>query len=451
MLFRRSLGLLGGFASLAFCHSGHEASGLVQFCKDELFCLAQTSFLNPATENHDLYITLQVNGFDSASSGWTAVGLGQAMEGALMLVVYGHPSKQDEPTLSVRTTMEGHHPPLPFVEEDANGAQVQLVYAKWVQIGSQHSAELNIVVYNATRWPGTTIDASAKTQPWIWANNPNQGFEAEADDALLKMHVRDETGFGFFFVDMEMSVTTSSSTPSFPEVRPKKGSIGAATESSDVATAVGGTQGFRRRAWQVHGFLLTIAFLALYPLGVVLLRRQGKQAFRLHWIVQLCATLFVTLGVIVGIYLHPEIEHWHQIIGITLFVLPFLQSFLGWRHHVIFADTGRRTMFSTVHINLGRVLIGLGAVNVLLGMILKHWNVFFVLVVAGVIVAEAVLITMFNWRMAKRSKGEIYAQLNTEDDQDGVFTLDDVSSPDLDDDDFENPKATSTLAKRDED
>lgn len=416
-------------ASLTVSHKGHHDAGIIQFCKDNDFCFAQTTFSNPATGNHDLYITFEVNGLVPSSTGWTALGLGSAMQGALMFVVYGDPEEHDKPTLSVRTTTEQHNPPLPFTPDDANGAEVQVVFAKWVPSGSSYTAKLNLICYNCTRWPRTSIDVNSTEQPWIWAQNPKQNLRSGAEDALLQMHSKDEGGFGFIYVNMGKSVTMSADAPEFPQVDPNRGPIGAAVEALGVVDATGKSiSGFRHRAWQVHGFLLTTAFLLLYPTGVVLLRRESPNSFNLHWIIQLFASTATVLGTILGIYLHPEIEHWHQVMGIALCIAPFLQSLLGWRHHVAFMKTGRRSMLSSGHVSFGRIMMTLGAINILLGMVLKHWGAFFILAVAAFEIVEGGVIGMFLRRKGRPSKEQRYAQLSG-DDQEGAFALDDVESP----------------------
>ena len=362
--------------ALTFAHEEHHETSTIQFCSADRFCVAQAAYENAATGSHDLYITLHMDGYTSSGYGWTAVGLGDAMEGALMFIVYGNPQAHEKPILSVRTTMKQHHPPLPLPVDYAQAVEVQLVYARWTPVGNQYRAELNLICYNCTLWPGTSIDAMSEAQPWVWAHNPVQPFEAHSEDALLDMHSKARgSGFGFFFMEMKMSVSSGASPPEFPKIYEDQGSRGAASEPADIALSVQGEQWtFRHRAWQVHGFLLTVSFLGLYPLGVILLRQKSKAAFRLHWVVQTLSSTVTALAIISGIYLHPEIEHLHQIIGLACFVAPVLQTFLGWRHHVVFTNTGEQSIFAKIHVSVGRGLISLGAINILLGMVLKQWK-----------------------------------------------------------------------------
>ena len=380
------------------------------------------------------------------------------MQGALIMVVYGNPSSDADPVLSIRTTMEEHHPPLPLPEDYAVEVKTELADAKWTPIDDLFRAELNFVVYNVTRWPGTSVEANTTTRPWIWAHNPSQPFEAHRPDASLEMHNREMgVDYGFFFTDMKLSESKTAAAPNFPSISEDERSFGASSDASLVAaSSVVKATGFRHRAWQVHGLLLTVAYFIIYPLGVVLLRRSSDYSFKLHWITQVCATALMLIGALLGIYLHPEIEHLHQLIGLALIFSPVVQILLGWRHHIVYLRISRSTMFSEAHILLGRVLMGLGAFNVLLGMVLKHWSAWAVLLIALIGVVEACGLAFLLLRVHKPRRGQKYAQLNV-DDHDGAFALEEVASPIEDDDDDDNssekemPLAHDHKMKSDED
>ncbi|KAL9084676.1 MAG: hypothetical protein Q9159_005106 [Coniocarpon cinnabarinum] len=356
------------------------------------------------------------------------------MDGALIFVVYGKPTSQGPPILSVRTTGE-HNPPSPLSHDHANGTEFQTVYSNWTQTGDVYRATVNLICYNCTRW--NTVDVNNKAQPWIAAYNPTQRFEVHSEDASLEMHSKErDSGYGFFFTDMPLSLTKSYTPPGFPPVSETYSSFGAAEEADGVAaTASTHDSGFRHRAWQVHGLLLTIAYLGIYPLGVLLLRRQSVNAFKLHWISQVCASILTALGILLGIYLHPEIEHLHQLIGLVVGFAPVVQILLGWRHHIIYLRIGRATMLSEIHVTLGRVILCLGAVNILLGMYLKQWSAWLMIVVALVIAAEAVGLFFVLRSSRGLQSQQKYAHLN-EDDLDGAFALEDVESMSDDEDEY---------------
>lgn len=62
----------------------------------------------------------------------------------------------------------------------------------------------------------------------------------------------------------------------------------------------------------------------------------------------------------------------HVIIGIIVVVVLVSQPILGIIHHLMFRRHDRRTFWSHVHINLGRVLVTLGMINGGLGLNLAN-------------------------------------------------------------------------------
>ncbi|KAG6002677.1 hypothetical protein E4U21_002829, partial [Claviceps maximensis] len=85
---------LGRAEPIQYCRFGRE-TGHVDFC------LGVTTHRNSSSGMHDLYLSLSVTR-DHSDAGWTAVGTGSLMAGALMFVVYGDPAGE-QPVLSIRT------------------------------------------------------------------------------------------------------------------------------------------------------------------------------------------------------------------------------------------------------------------------------------------------------------------------------------------------------------
>jgi len=119
----------------------------------------------------------------------------------------------------------------------------------------------------------------------------------------------------------------------------------------------------------IHGFVLSSSFLAL-SLGLVAIRSGLAKSFKYHWMIQLVASAFILLGCGMGIILtfkHGGRFHTtHQWLGLLLGLGVVVQSWLGWRHHVIFVKIGRRTAVSNYHVWVGRTLVVIGNVNVAL-------------------------------------------------------------------------------------
>lgn len=190
----------------------------VQFCKvgsdkrpnqDVDFCLRLSLHENTTSSSQDLYLTLTHTRRHSSALGWTAIGTGSMMEGALMFFIYGDPQRHQEPVLSVRTTT-GHHRPTPIHRSDTGGGDIQfLSRPSWLPSSddnSTYTASISLVYYSCTLWTGTQVSQLAHSQPWIWAWNGNQHLLAYSDDVDLEghSHQKGAGGWGRFYVDIEL-------------------------------------------------------------------------------------------------------------------------------------------------------------------------------------------------------------------------------------------------------
>ncbi|KAK4152570.1 hypothetical protein C8A00DRAFT_16129 [Chaetomidium leptoderma] len=371
----------------------------VQYCRfghpngDVDFCMGVSSSLNTTTTHHDLHITLSVR--RSSALGWTAVGTGPSMAGALMFIVYGDPSAGADPVVSVRNA-EGHHQPRLITPAFAGGADIQITSAKWQPLSPQdidrrhedhdpppplptgpptHVALVSLICYSCTLFPGSSISATTSSQPFIWAWNDRQRFESYEMDAHLTMHHhgRRSGGFGKFYADMTHALSNSSAPPA---ALPLAGGGGTllmiGTSDSPIGVA-----GWFSALWEnplarAHGFVMGLAFVAVFPLGVVFIRLGGKPGvpFRRHWMVQAIASSLALTGAVAGAVMSGG--RWprtvHQWLGVGIVLGLAVQVLLGWTHHLRFMRIRRRTWVSYGHIWLGRVSVVSGWVNVMLGM-----------------------------------------------------------------------------------
>ena len=140
--------------------------------------------------------------------------------------------------------------------------------------------------------------------------------------------------------------------------------------TSNVATK---TQGSSYRALVVlHALLLGIAFVVIFPLGVIGLRWKWSISFGTHWFTQSIASLASFVGLALAITLsivgveYDGFDEGHQILGICIVALLVLQIAAGYIHHLRFKSLGRRTRISYAHIWLGRFAIYGGMVNAIL-------------------------------------------------------------------------------------
>ncbi|KAI9659066.1 MAG: hypothetical protein M1821_002026 [Bathelium mastoideum] len=199
-----------------------------------------------------------------------------------------------------------------------------------------------------------------------------------------------------------------SPPPGFPTGFPKRDSSDAGSDCSDgFGSAGSGSSGPDRTFLEsyertrsiiiAHGVLASLAFVILFPAGGIVIRVLSFPGLvRLHTAVQLVAYLVFIAAFGLGLWIAvngrlalnvpsayrpdegkaandinrraTQIDIYHPIIGIILFVLLFFQPLLGIAHHRFFKILGRRTLWSHAHLWLGRIVITLGMINGGLGL-----------------------------------------------------------------------------------
>ncbi|KAL4733823.1 hypothetical protein BDV11DRAFT_209915 [Aspergillus similis] len=401
-----------------YCRFGHEdkPDATVDFC------LGITTYYNASSESHDMYMSMRVT--RSSALGWTAVGTGSVMAGSLMFIIYGDPfsSEHEAPTVSLRT-IDGHHQPKLVSQADIGGADLRLLQADWVPVSSTEAddksvaskrdsvsvAQVAIVCYSCGKWHGAPISAGATAQPWIWAWNDFQEFDNYTEDVHLKMHEHhaEDGGWGRFYVDMARSISKDSSPPSIPPIRPGITALGV----SDIP----GGWSWLNPMVNIHGFLMSAAFLILYPAGIVAMRSGSSKSFKYHWIIQLFASLFVLIGGAIGLIRAHKIDSFHHFIGLTV----------------------RRQWASHGHLWLGRILLLLGWMNVITGLLLTGHGWSLVSLAASFISVIALALVGWVWYATRqRKQREIRPDWEGEDSPfDLQPTRDDYFAVAADDDD----------------
>ncbi|KAK4454863.1 hypothetical protein QBC34DRAFT_390971 [Podospora aff. communis PSN243] len=402
----------------------------VQYCRpgyhqgEADFCMGISTTVNASTKATDVYISMTVT--RSSALGWTAIGTGSEMAGSTMFVVYGDPASGADPVLSIRT-IDGHHQPKAVDLSTLPG--LRILRSKWQKLTvaslkgrheddphypivptspASHIADIAIACY-ACPLQAWKLDATSKSQPFIWAWNDRQEFASYPVDAHLKMHRHHSGsgGFGNFYIDMPR---TLSESPEPPTIRQGAANFG----TSDPPTGFSGfLLSLRARPLpKAHGFLMGAAFLLLFPLGVVLMRTPSGNPFKRHWVVQAAATGLTWLGAVVAAVMTGGRmpRTFHQWIGAAIALTLEFQFVLGWRHHMVFLRVRHRTWVSHAHIWIGRAVLGAGWVNVLIGLALSGYGGFSVAAVGALVVVEAVGVGLWVWIAQQRAKGKTAGQ-----------------------------------------
>ena len=328
-----------------------------------------------------------------------------------------------------------------------------------------HTDRKHIVCYGCDHWAGTNISGRTQAQPWIWAVNRKQDFGGDfADDARIDMHVMG--GVGWFWADVPKSrmfapifgrinplyqkfqttdirpVESNPQASSDPEpsaaeeatdteddsddeasskpadipavpppVPPTTPALDTTEPPSDSDTLEQPAKTWRGKSirdwmWHLHGLIMTAAFLVLYPMGAILIRSGDSRAFNFHWTTQAFASVLVALGAIIGVTQSSSISVAHQYLGFAIMAGIAVQILLGWRQHIRWVATKSKSWFSTGHIWLGRMLLGAGYTNLVLGMILRHYGRVTMLGLVIAIFAEVALLFFMMGRLKRMQKEE---------------------------------------------
>ncbi|KAM3494847.1 hypothetical protein MY3957_001815 [Beauveria namnaoensis] len=428
-----------------FCKFGHQSNEVD-------FCSSFTAHRNESTNEHNVYVTFSHVRTVNSARGWSAIGFGSEMKGSLMFIVYGDPASGKPPIVSVRVS-KGHSQPTLVTPRDLAGGDLRVLRSDWRLDDSPAgtvTALVSLVCYSCTKWPGTSISAASTSQPLIWAWNDVQEFDVFTYDAHLKMHKHHagNGGWGRFYVNMDRATSRVPQLPSVPFIRPGIAEF-AASEEPDILAGgiVNAVKEWtsNNRALHIHGTLMAAAFLLFIPSGVVAMRSGSSKSFKYHWIIQMTAAILILAGMGVGVSLQKKVNTTHQILGLTIVGVLFVQSYLGYKHHMDFVKIHRRTWISYSHIWTGRGVMVAASGNLLLGMSMRGYPRAIMSLAAAFIVLEYAGLAFFVWRRAKISARQRFKYQMAEQSADThrYFTI----GEDTDDDRSETENESQNLTK----
>lgn len=462
-LWRAALVGLAAFwpATTATPHGGEEhhddSPPMAQYCLDGRddhgphFCVATNMYHNHSTSSHDMHFTIETRrpvNETLAGLGWLAIGSGAVMSGSLMLVIYGDPIAEKGPFVSARGVQigQGHTQPDVLSETDASknsGVLVQQLSSSWTREKPDGDEEesyigrIEIACYSCDQWNGHAYSASETSMAMVWAFNEYADMAPFAWDQPLQRHVG-VNGFGNFYANLEAATSHHANGP--PKIDQTADSINADNAHIMVKKPSFFQKLKSRPAAYIHGFVMAVAFLLLFPAGVVGIRSGLSKAFKYHWSIQAGAMAFATLGASLGIYMSRGnlFGSAHQKIGLAVCALLFAQAASGWWHHVQFVKMQRRTWVSYGHMALGWAILVGGWANAVTGSMLFGVGRLGLFVLIGLIATELLgLATLAYIARAKRRQDQAQAKARAtdwRDDEEETFALDDMDSEDEDED-----------------
>lgn len=409
------------------------------------FCMAVSLYHNHSTEAHDVHLSFAMRRSPSNGSyalGWTAIGAGSQMAGSLMFVLYGDPASSDgpvKPTLSVRTVNKGHALPQLIAQDGAaKDLDVRISETKWSMAYSDEDRPIyvgsaSVVCYACSKWPGTEINPETASQPWIWAWNKQQRMRGFSPDQQLEMHTLID-GYGHFYVDMEAATShRATGPPAF--VTGNNSNIGTSDRLMEETKTGLWQKLMSRPLAHLHGFFMMAAFLVLFPAGVVAIRSGSDKSFRFHWVIQVAGLVSAFSGAVLAIIMSDRVfGSPHQIAGVVIFSLLFVQALLGWRHHMDFIRIFRRTWISYTHVYLGFVILLAGWANVISGLVLYGFSKVGTVMIGVLILLELLGVGGWSFLARRRSQARDSGHKETPESSAAYFALDDIPESDEEDD-----------------
>ncbi|KAK0251690.1 hypothetical protein B0A54_14918 [Friedmanniomyces endolithicus] len=319
----------------------------------------------------DIYFQLSA----PTSYQWVALGQGSLMAGSNIFVMYTS-ANGNNVTVSPRLGL-GYRQPL-----HDTAAHITVLEGSGVSGGVMTA---NVRCSNCDSWSGGSMNVAGTSSHWIHAYK--EGAALDSDDLAHNIQQHDQSDS--FIWDLSQarggadanpfvssasgavcpaSSTTASGGPS------SSSSGGGATGSSSTANVDFYSLSYskKQRMLNAHAVFACIAFVALMPMGAILIRVASfKKLVRLHVAIQALALVSYMVAVGLGLYLAINLDlldQAHPFIGLVLFALLLMQSIVGLVHHRFYKKHIGRTLWSYAHLSVGRLSIFLGLINGGLGL-----------------------------------------------------------------------------------
>ena len=159
-----------------------------------------------------------------------------------------------------------------------------MIVADYIHIGS-----------NCLTWPGGRMDFSSASADWIWGVKYGETLNSDNPDESILEH--DDYGgfaFDFFLARIGESLNPFQGSDQYNNI----------TEADFLVNS--GSDQYATRLI-VHGVLASVAFVALFPLGAIIVRLLHFQnLIKVHAAIQVFSYLVYVAGAGLGIWLAIE-------------------------------------------------------------------------------------------------------------------------------------------------
>jgi hypothetical protein len=150
------------------------------------------------------------------------------------------------------------------------------------------------VCKNCTTWSLGSLDTTSTSQPFIFGLGPTgQTFSSDSTTANINQH----SIFNIFTLDMQQAAISNTASSASNSAGALASGSGSGSSSGSASSSSAASTTYKK----VHGIFNSIAFVILFPAGVILLRIFNSVL--LHAICQALAFIFLIVGLGTGIYL----------------------------------------------------------------------------------------------------------------------------------------------------
>lgn len=242
---------------------------------------------------------------------------------------------------------------------------------------------------NCTNLAKSTIDLTSTAQPFIFAVGEVDRFPATTSKSgPLRRHAY----YGYFTMDLTKATDDGGDDPISLHDEAENAQLTGFVTDHDIADPA-------------HAFVMVLAFLVIFPLGVLSLRVFKN--VKLHMIFQSIGLGLGIIGAAMGFYLttlYNRSKHFnsaHQIIGLLVVIALIGQWVGGFLHHRFYVKNQRPWMnglpIKGHKMILGPIILLAGLVDAAVGFnfaVAHQWNYVYIPLAVGMIVVVTIIIFM---------------------------------------------------------
>lgn len=250
------------------------ASAQFRYCPiDNKFCM-EVAVPQVSAQSNSGNLYFQIQALDTFT--WVSIGTGSSMSGSNIFVVY-----QDGSGNVTVSTRSGTGRTMPRFQSDT---QIQLLAGSGVSNGVMTA---NVVCSNCQSWRGGSMDLSASSSPWIAAWRSGNPLNTADTSATIAQH----SDFDQFRIDLSQAAVAQDVNPFSTGASTGSGNSGTDSNSGNTngsggvntigsgstnGASSGSSESRTADLIRIHGVLMAVAFVILYPVGALLIPLFGR-------------------------------------------------------------------------------------------------------------------------------------------------------------------------------